>query len=359
VTRDWDAHLISHFDDSVGAVGPVSNSVSGLQRLELYLKENVPAKIDLDRLQENLYSRNQGTPVETKLLIGFCLMVPRKVIDMIGPLDEDLFLGNEDLEYSLRLRQNGYTLLVATDTFVYHKGQVSFNSQPSTRARELVQEGADKLFSKLEKHYGPGKVPSSMDLWGMDWFHPRKNVFSSPAMTQPAQAGLTSIVVLTFNQMKYTKECVKSIQAHTPEPHEIIFVDNRSTDGTLKWLRKLVAKHDHYTLIENPENFGFARGCNQGIRASAGEFVLLLNNDVVVTDHWLSGMLECIESDSDIGIVGPMTNNRVEDICRAISGSEQTPPDSVEKNCRLLYAFQTRPRGDRGTAGRGLRFGEF
>ena len=127
--------------------------------------------------------------------------------------------------------------------------------------------------------------------------------------------GLVSIVILTFNQLDYTKKCLESIRKHTPGKHEIIFVDNKSTDGTIKWLKKLVKENPHYTLIANKENLGFAKGCNQGIEAASGEYILLLNNDVIVTKDWLSGMLECLDSSPDIGIVGPMTNS--------ISGPQQ------------------------------------
>jgi GT2 family glycosyltransferase/Flp pilus assembly protein TadD len=96
---------------------------------------------------------------------------------------------------------------------------------------------------------------------------------------------------------------------HTPEPHEIIFVDNASTDGTVKWLKQLVNNNARYRLIENEKNLGFSKGCNQGIDGSSGEYIVLLNNDVVVTENWLSGMLDCLQSAPDIGIVGPMTNS--------------------------------------------------
>ena len=128
---------------------------------------------------------------------------------------------------------------------------------------------------------------------------------------------LATIVILTFNQLKYTKECVRSIQQYTPEPHEIIFIDNGSTDGTVKWLKRLVDQHANYRLIENDGNLGFAKGCNQGIEAATGDHVVLLNNDVVVTRDWLPGLLECLHSAADIGIVGPMTNH--------ISGPQKVP----------------------------------
>jgi tetratricopeptide (TPR) repeat protein/cellulose synthase/poly-beta-1,6-N-acetylglucosamine synthase-like glycosyltransferase len=120
--------------------------------------------------------------------------------------------------------------------------------------------------------------------------------------------GLTSIVVLTFNELEYTKQCVESVMKRTPERHEIIFVDNGSSDGTVKWLKELTQKHPDYKLIGNPTNLGFAKGCNQGMQMSSGEYILLLNNDAVVTEGWLSGMLECLESGPETGIVGPMTN---------------------------------------------------
>jgi GT2 family glycosyltransferase/Flp pilus assembly protein TadD len=121
--------------------------------------------------------------------------------------------------------------------------------------------------------------------------------------------GLISIVIVTFNELENTKRCVKSIREHTPEAHEIIFVDNCSTDVTVKWLKRLVQEHDNYQYIENKNNLGYTKGCNLGIERCQGETILLLHNDVVVSDGWLTGMLECLISAPDIGIVGPMTSN--------------------------------------------------
>jgi hypothetical protein len=139
-------------------------------------------------------------------------------------------------------------------------------------------------------------------------------VTSEPVTYQP---NLVSIIILTFNELKYTQECVDSIKKFTTNAHEIIFVDNGSVDNTLKWLKKLNRDNPNYKFIKNKNNLGFAKGCNQGIQAASGEYILLLNNDVVVTENWLSGMLECLESSPNTGIVGPMTNN--------ISGPQQVP----------------------------------
>jgi GT2 family glycosyltransferase len=129
----------------------------------------------------------------------------------------------------------------------------------------------------------------------------------SASQVRPMHRELTSII-LTFNELEYSQRCVDSIQMHTPEPYEIIFVDNGSMDGTVEWIRKIVKKNANFKLTEDGKNLGFTKGCNQGIQAASGDYILLLNNDVVVTAGWLSGMLDQIKADPNIGMVGPMTN---------------------------------------------------
>jgi GT2 family glycosyltransferase len=114
----------------------------------------------------------------------------------------------------------------------------------------------------------------------------------------------TSIVMLTCDGLEVTRRCIESIREHTPEPHELVLVDNGSTDGTLEYLRSLAGA----TVIENGRNLGFGAGCNLGMAASTGERILLLNNDVVVTDGWLAGMHDALDSDADAALAGPRTN---------------------------------------------------
>ena len=124
-----------------------------------------------------------------------------------------------------------------------------------------------------------------------------------------AQIPLVSILILTHNALPFTRRCIDSVQRHTTVPHEIIFVDNGSTDGTVEYLRDLTQRRDNYRLIENADNVGFARGNNQAIAAARGAYVLLLNNDVIVTEGWLDRLIDAAESDPSIGIVGPTTNS--------------------------------------------------
>lgn len=115
----------------------------------------------------------------------------------------------------------------------------------------------------------------------------------------------TSIIILTYNKLDYTKQCIESIRKYTePGTYEIIVVDNQSQDGTVEWLND----QDDIIKILNSENLGFPKGCNQGIDISTGDNILLLNNDTVVTNNWLSNLTACLYSSENTGAVGPVTN---------------------------------------------------
>jgi GT2 family glycosyltransferase/tetratricopeptide (TPR) repeat protein/SAM-dependent methyltransferase len=146
---------------------------------------------------------------------------------------------------------------------------------------------------------------------------------------------LTSIVILTHDQLEYTRQCLDSIRRYTDEPYELIVVDNASFDGTLDYLR---AQPD-VRLIANDENRGFPAAANQGIEAARGGQVLLLNNDTVVTTGWLGRMLRAFDDDPDVGLVGPCSN---------YVGSEQQVPVSYEDVSELDgFAWDRGKRHDR------------
>jgi GT2 family glycosyltransferase/2-polyprenyl-3-methyl-5-hydroxy-6-metoxy-1,4-benzoquinol methylase/tetratricopeptide (TPR) repeat protein len=120
-----------------------------------------------------------------------------------------------------------------------------------------------------------------------------------------ADYGMTSIVIVTHNQLSYTQKCIDSIRQFTDEQYELVLVDNGSSDGTRDFLRTI----EGATVIANPGNRGFPAAANQGIRAARGDQVLLFNNDTLVTTGWLRRMLDALVSDPKIGLVGPCSNS--------------------------------------------------
>ncbi|GFP76640.1 glycosyltransferase [Clostridium fungisolvens] len=116
----------------------------------------------------------------------------------------------------------------------------------------------------------------------------------------------TSIIILTYNKLEHTKQCIESIREFTEkDSYELIVVDNNSTDETPQWLKD---QKDIKTIF-NEDNKGFPKGCNQGIEIATGDNILLLNNDTVVTKNWLENLITALYSDESVGAVGPVTNN--------------------------------------------------
>ncbi len=122
-------------------------------------------------------------------------------------------------------------------------------------------------------------------------------------------APVASVIVPTCNALEYTRLCVESLLSRTDARHELVFVDNGSTDGTPEYLQGLARDHNRVRVLLNGSNLGFARACNQGLAAARGRHLVLLNSDTVVTDGWLEGLVAVAESRPRAGLVGPVTNN--------------------------------------------------
>lgn len=113
----------------------------------------------------------------------------------------------------------------------------------------------------------------------------------------------SSIVVLNWNVSDETIECLKSLDNQTNKEFEVLIVDNGSTKEELTKLKSFLKKARGYKikLIENGENSGFCEGNNIGIRASSGEYVILLNNDTILDEKWHENLLEPF-TDPSVGV---------------------------------------------------------
>ncbi len=89
---------------------------------------------------------------------------------------------------------------------------------------------------------------------------------------------MISYIIPNWNQRELLSECITSIHGEGHSlPHEIIIVDNGSTDGSVEHIKRAFP---HIILLENSVNLGFAKALNQGIVHSQGEYIFILNNDV-------------------------------------------------------------------------------
>lgn len=117
-----------------------------------------------------------------------------------------------------------------------------------------------------------------------------------------------SVIILSYNHPDLLKKTIESVVNRSFYPNmEIIIVDNNSDSETKSLLNKY--KHlPNFKIIFNNENYGFAKGNNIGLKAATGDYLILLNNDVIVTPGWISRLLFHVQK-SNVGLVGPVTNS--------------------------------------------------
>jgi len=123
---------------------------------------------------------------------------------------------------------------------------------------------------------------------------------------------LTSIVIATYNKLDYVRQCIFSIYENTSVPFELIVVDNGSTEDIKGFIDILKQTKTNIKYVRLDRNEGFSRGYNVGISEAEGEFILVLNNDTLFSQDFLSKMLDVWhlrQPFGDAGLVGPISNN--------------------------------------------------
>ncbi|MBI5624197.1 MAG: glycosyltransferase family 2 protein [Elusimicrobia bacterium] len=186
-------------------------------------------------------------------------------------------------------------------------GSGALSSDFSARARERAQAaGQACAAAQIWSFGGRGAGASSGGLRRAGridgaWIRRRLDELSRPAAGSHA---LASIIIPVRDGLRYTRECLESLERTTAAPYEVIVVDNGSKDGTAAWVRR----RPRTRVIRNRENLGFARAVNQGMSAAKGRYLVWLNNDVVLTEGWLERLIAAAERAPWIGAVGPCTN---------------------------------------------------
>ena len=113
---------------------------------------------------------------------------------------------------------------------------------------------------------------------------------------------MVSIVIVSFNARADLERCLTSLHDAPPQtPHEILVVDNASSDGSAEAARRW----PDVRVLENGVNLGFAAANNTGIRASRGDLLLILNSDAVVPHGAVDRLVAALDADATVAVAGP------------------------------------------------------
>ena len=117
--------------------------------------------------------------------------------------------------------------------------------------------------------------------------------------------GLVSIILPVGKDFKNFKTCIQNIRRHTAVPYEIVFAVNPLNQEKIRqYLKHKSYEKIDFQIVLCSENLGLAEACNEGIKGSSGEYIVLLRDQVIVSNDWCDGMLECLNSSDRTGIIG-------------------------------------------------------
>lgn len=241
------------------------------------IKKTIENMIDIGRLEEAIILIN-----EYKKNIGFD--------DDIASMESVLYILKDKKEEALEKIREGLKVNIRNSDLYYNMGNIYENMGDYNRAYLCYEQA----FYLCNDENSKENIIELLKI-----IKNNKNI----------EVKNTSIIILTYNQLEYTKLCVKSIRNNNLlGTYEIIIVDNNSTDGTVEWLKS--QEDTDFKVIFNNENKGFPKGCNQGIEvANKDNDIMLLNNDTVVMPNSIFNLRLGLYSAERIGAVGSVSNN--------------------------------------------------
>src|SRR4030095_15451536 len=111
-----------------------------------------------------------------------------------------------------------------------------------------------------------------------------------------------SVVIVNYNVKHFLEQSLFSVRKaiHNLQA-EVLVIDNNSSDHSIDWLK---GRFPEFRFIQNSENLGFAKACNQGLQLSKGKYILFLNPDTIVPEDCFEKCIAFLESKPDAGALG-------------------------------------------------------
>ncbi len=118
-----------------------------------------------------------------------------------------------------------------------------------------------------------------------------------------------AVVILNWNGRKFLEKFLPSVIKHNPDYAELIVADNASADDSVEFLKRY---YPQIRIIQNPENYGFAKGYNEALSQVDAEYYVLLNSDIEVTENWIDPVIKLMDSDKKVCACQPKIRSYLE-----------------------------------------------
>lgn len=361
VSKDWHLKMADAVFSSPGAgvVGPMSSAAS-TQSLpdfrstkdQTAINELPPGLTaeDMNNYCEK-WSSAELTPY-VPLVHGFCFGVTRELLDSIGYFDEENFPRGygEENDYCFRAANAGFSLVVATHTYIYHEKSKSFAGEErknlmNAGARAFRDKHGQSRITRAVKTMNDNMILQNLRrkadaLYAVQYLRhsPQKNKVELIPFTEPdlktllpgetsdcltqankqlidwkklankktvKQSKKTSIIILVLNNLEMTTRCIDSVmgaKTSLKSEQEILVVSNGSDFTTTRGLLEYKEKYPEIRFIFVEQNLNFALGNNIGFAQAKGDAVVFLNNDTIVTNYWLDGLITPLEDKSIVAV---------------------------------------------------------
>lgn len=163
----------------------------------------------------------------------------------------------------------------------------------------LKNEDTDKILDRAERFEEKKRIFELQPINEIEIFNFKEDY--EKIEFNKEQNPLVSIIIPVYNQWEYTYNCLLSIKKNTTNvSYEIIIADDVSQDDT----KRISEYVKNIKVLRNEKNLGFLLNCKNAAQYAKGKYIHFLNNDTNVQENWLSSLIELIESDEAIGMVG-------------------------------------------------------
>ena len=205
---------------------------------------------------------------------------------------------------------------------------------------KIINKFKEKTFGRYLYKTNLKKTSHQFNIDLLNCYKNNKNISVSHDTT-------TDIIIYVYNALDDVEKCLESVIEYTSLPYSLILIDDGSDIATKTYLNNFAKIHGAH-LIRNEVSKSYVLACDQGIRLSSSDYVVLLNSNTIVTPEWLDRMIACAESDERAGIIGPLSNfalwQSVPEI--EVQGDwpqNNLPPDiSINKMGELISKYSAR-----------------